>query len=66
MTERDFHDRVLRAGNMPVEMTRALLIPEMPLAASHKASWRFADKPATDQVDAGTGDQTATPISAPR
>jgi hypothetical protein len=66
MSEREFHDRVLRAGNMPVEMIRALLMPELPLAASHQASWRFANKPATDQVDAGTGGQTATPISAPR
>jgi uncharacterized protein (DUF885 family) len=42
MSERDFHDAVLAAGPMPIEMIRALLIPELPLTLDHQAEWRFA------------------------
>ncbi len=42
MTERAFHDAVLATGPMPIEMVRALLEPEVPLAADQRASWRFA------------------------
>jgi uncharacterized protein (DUF885 family) len=40
MTEREFHDAVLRAGVMPVEMVRALLTGQ-DLDADHTATWRF-------------------------
>lgn len=42
MTEREFHDAVLATGPMPIEMVRALLMPEVPLRLDHVASWRFA------------------------
>jgi uncharacterized protein (DUF885 family) len=42
MTERDFHDAILRAGPIPIEMLRALLSGEPP-ARDHAASWRFDD-----------------------
>ncbi len=44
MTERTFHDAVLRSGPMPIEMVRALLEPQVPLTFAHTASWRFADE----------------------
>jgi uncharacterized protein (DUF885 family) len=42
MTERAFHDAVLAAGPMPIEMTRALLMPEVPLTLEYRPAWRFA------------------------
>lgn len=44
MTDREFHDRVMQSGRMPVEMVRALLIGQ-DLAPDHTASWRFAGDP---------------------
>jgi uncharacterized protein (DUF885 family) len=41
MTDRAFHDAVLRAGSMPVEMVRALLTGA-PLSRDHRPQWRFA------------------------
>jgi uncharacterized protein (DUF885 family) len=41
LTNRAFHDAILQAGNMPVEMVRALL-EKTPLARDTKPSWRFA------------------------
>lgn len=38
--EKQFHDRVLRNGQMPVELVRAMLKEEK-LDWNHKASWRF-------------------------
>lgn len=43
MREREFHDAVLATGPMPIEMVRALLIPEVPLALDHVPHWRFAE-----------------------
>jgi hypothetical protein len=43
MPERAFHDAVLATGQMPIEMVRALLRPDLPLALRQEASWRFAD-----------------------
>lgn len=43
MTERAFHDAVLATGQMPIEMVRALLRPELPLRLDQETSWRFAD-----------------------
>jgi uncharacterized protein (DUF885 family) len=40
MTEREFHDRVLREGSMPVEMLRALIKGQRPGEGSIP-SWRF-------------------------
>jgi uncharacterized protein (DUF885 family) len=40
MTERDFHDRILQGGPMPVEMVRARLL-DRPPAPDFKSSWRF-------------------------
>jgi len=41
MTNREFHDAVLRGGTMPVEMVRARLTKQI-LARDHRASWKFA------------------------
>ncbi|MEP6591180.1 MAG: DUF885 family protein, partial [Gemmatimonadota bacterium] len=43
MTERQFHDAVLATGTMPIEMVRALLKPDLPLARDYVANWRFAN-----------------------
>jgi len=40
MSDREFHDAVLQAGPIPIEMIRALLTGEAP-ARDHAASWRF-------------------------
>ncbi len=44
MTDREFHDAILRGGTMPVEMVRASLTGE-PLSPDHVARWRFAGDP---------------------
>lgn len=41
MTDREFHDAILRGGPMPVEMVRARLTGE-PLTRDYRAHWRFA------------------------
>jgi uncharacterized protein (DUF885 family) len=47
MTDRQFHDAVLKENSMPVEMVRALLSGE-PLTRDYKPGWRFYDlAPAT-------------------
>ncbi len=40
MTNRQFHDAVLRAGDMPVEMVRAVL-ENRPLTRDYTAQWKF-------------------------
>jgi uncharacterized protein (DUF885 family) len=42
MSDRDFHDAILKEGPIPVEMVRAILNKQR-LARDHKASWRFYD-----------------------
>ena len=42
MSEKQFHDAILHAGTMPIEMIRALLAREK-LAPDFTAAWRFAD-----------------------
>ncbi|CAN5900696.1 DUF885 family protein [soil metagenome] len=42
MTDREFHDRVLKAGNIPVELVRALLLDEPP-TEGQAPDWRFAE-----------------------
>lgn len=40
MTNRDFHDAILKEGRIPVEMVRAILTKQK-LTRDHRASWRF-------------------------
>jgi uncharacterized protein (DUF885 family) len=40
MSNRQFHDAMLQAGNMPVEMVRALL-ENLPLGRDYTTSWKF-------------------------
>ncbi len=40
MSDREFHDAILRGGPMPIEMVRARLLGQAP-AADFTASWRF-------------------------
>ncbi|MGA2382797.1 MAG: DUF885 family protein [Gemmatimonadales bacterium] len=40
MTNRQFHDAVLQAGDMPVEMVRALL-ESLPLTRDYTTNWKF-------------------------
>lgn len=40
MKEKDFHDRILKQNQMPVELVRAML-KEQRLEWDHKASWKF-------------------------
>lgn len=42
MTPRQFHDAVLRANSMPIEMLRALLA-QAPVGRPFRAAWRFAE-----------------------
>jgi len=42
LSERRFHDEVIRAGSLPVELVRALLGDE-PLTPDLRTHWRFAD-----------------------
>jgi len=40
MRARDFHDTILRSGQIPVEMVRALM-QKRPLSRDYKAGWKF-------------------------
>jgi uncharacterized protein (DUF885 family) len=40
MSARQFHDTILRSGQIPVEMVRVLL-QNRPLTREYKAGWRF-------------------------
>lgn len=40
-TEKQFHDRVMLEGRMPVELLRSLL-QELPLTKNHKTTWKFS------------------------
>ena len=44
MSEKQFHDQVLRENEMPIETLRAL-IEDTPVTADFKSSWRFYDLP---------------------
>lgn len=44
MTERDFHDTILKGGRMPIEMVRARLLGEAP-GRDFRAEWRFYGDP---------------------
>ena len=43
MTNREFHDRILKGNSMPVEMVRAE-ISDIPLTRDYKSNWRFAEE----------------------
>ncbi len=43
LTERQFHDRVLREGQMPIELLRALL-ENQPLTREYTSTWRFGER----------------------
>jgi hypothetical protein len=46
VTPRQFHDTILKANSMPIEMLRALLTNQ-PLTRAHHAQWKFyGDVPA--------------------
>lgn len=40
-TEKQFHDRVMQEGRMPVELLRSLL-QDLPLNKNHKTKWKFS------------------------
>src|SRR5829696_5207755 len=42
MSDRDFHDTILKEGPIPVEMVRAILTKQK-LSLNHKPTWRFYD-----------------------
>ncbi len=44
MTEREFHDTILKGGRMPIEMVRARLLGEAP-PRDFRAEWRFYGDP---------------------
>ena len=44
MSEREFHDTILKGGRMPIEMVRARLLGEVP-ARDFRAAWRFYGDP---------------------
>jgi len=52
MSNREFHDRILRAGSMPIELIRASLTGTQ-LERDHVASWKFAGELRPAPVQAG-------------
>ncbi|KAH0019448.1 hypothetical protein KCU78_g6790, partial [Aureobasidium melanogenum] len=42
LSEKEFHDRILKEGEMPIEILRALM-QDKRLQPGHKAAWRFYD-----------------------
>jgi len=42
MGAKEFHDRILRGGPIPIELVRASLTAEA-LPKDHRTSWRFLD-----------------------
>jgi uncharacterized protein (DUF885 family) len=53
MTDRDFHDRILKENAIPIDMLRALL-GERKLAADYTPDWKFYEK-AVANTDASHG-----------
>jgi uncharacterized protein (DUF885 family) len=41
MSNRDFHDAILRGGRMPIELVRAVLSGQLP-SRDQSAAWKFA------------------------
>lgn len=48
MTDRAFHDAILRGGRIPIEMVRARLMDER-IAQQYEAQWRFEGDPLDEQ-----------------
>jgi uncharacterized protein (DUF885 family) len=48
MSDRDFHDRIIRMNSIPNEMVRALLT-NTPLTRDYQSNWRFYGDPAGGQ-----------------
>ena len=49
MTPKQFHDAILRANSMPIEMLRALMTSQ-PLTREYRAQWKYyGDVPAARQ-----------------
>ncbi|KAH0279813.1 hypothetical protein KCU91_g1459, partial [Aureobasidium melanogenum] len=42
LSEKEFHDRILKEGEMPIEILRALM-QDQRLRPGHKAAWKFYD-----------------------
>ncbi|MFT6995164.1 MAG: hypothetical protein ACI9AV_001975 [Sediminicola sp.] len=40
-SEKQFHDRVMQEGSMPVELLRSL-IQDIPLSTDYKTKWKFS------------------------
>ena len=55
MTERDFHDAILKGGRMPIEMVRARLLGEAP-PRDFRAAWRFYGDPTAPSTPPGSAD----------
>jgi uncharacterized protein (DUF885 family) len=52
MTAKAFHDAILKAGSMPIEMLRAVLTPQ-PLTRDYRAQWKYYGE--VQPAHAGTG-----------
>ena len=50
MTNREFHDAILKRGEMPVEMVRASLTGQ-PLTRDYKARWKFYEAPRVQSTE---------------
>jgi uncharacterized protein (DUF885 family) len=44
MAEREFHDRLLRLGTIPVDLIRLSLDEAVPLSPDYQGTWRFYDE----------------------
>ena len=55
MTNREFHDSILKGGRMPIEMVRARLLNIAP-AKDFVATWRFYGDPARRNTTSGNHD----------
>jgi uncharacterized protein (DUF885 family) len=64
MTERDFHDAILRENRIPVELIRADLTSQK-LTRDYKPSWRFGGDPAVT-TELPPGPPAASPPASPR
>jgi uncharacterized protein (DUF885 family) len=43
MTDREFHDAILKEGSIPVEMVRAILTKQK-MTRDYKPGWKFYDR----------------------
>ncbi len=50
MSEREFNDRILASGPVPIELIRSGIL-DLPLTAETQASWKFAGEVASDPAD---------------